>query len=98
MATPEQIRANRANAKKSTGPKDTERTRFNGLKHGLRAEQVVIPGESREEFEAEIAGWFDDWRPRPRARAALVERAAVATWKLRRAVRVEGAKLYNLGA
>ena len=53
MATAEQIRANRENAKKSTGPRRTEATRFNGLKHGLRAEQVILPGESRDEFEAE---------------------------------------------
>ena len=39
MATREQIEANRKNAQKSTGPRDTDRTRFNGLKHGLRAEQ-----------------------------------------------------------
>ena len=64
MATREQIEANRKNAKKSTGPRDTDRTRFNGLKHGLRAEQVVLPGEDPAAFRAEVEAWFDDWRPR----------------------------------
>src|SRR3954469_8140303 len=53
MATREQIEANRKNAQKSTGPRDTARTRFNGLKPGLRAEQVVLPGEAPAAFEAE---------------------------------------------
>ena len=87
MATREQIEANRRNARLSTGPKDTSRTRFNGLKHGLRSEQGVLPGESRDEFDAERDGWFGDWRPMTHTRAVLVERAAVASWRLRRAVR-----------
>jgi hypothetical protein len=98
MATREQIEANQTNAKKSTGPKVTERTRFNGLTHGLRSEQVVLPGESRDEFEAERQAWFDDWKPMSHTRAVLVERAVVATWKLRRATRAEQARLYETGA
>ena len=91
MASAEQIKANRNNAKRSTGPARTDRTRFNGLKHGLRAEQVVLPGESQDEFEAELKAWLDDWRPQSHTRAVLVERAAVASWRLRRAVRSEAA-------
>ena len=91
MATASQIRANRANATRSSGPLRTDRTRFNGLKHGLRAEQVVLPGEDPAEFEAERRGWLDDWRPMSHTRAVLVERAAIASWRLRRAVRSEAA-------
>ena len=66
MATQAQIDANRKNALKSTGPKSRpgkDKTRFNGLKHGLRAEQVVLPGEDPAEFAAELKGWSDDWKP-----------------------------------
>ena len=91
MASAEQIKANRNNSKRSTGPARTDATRFNGLKHGLRAEQVVLPGESQDEFEAERQAWLDDWRPKSHTRAVLVERAAVASWRLRRAVRSESA-------
>jgi hypothetical protein len=98
MATAEQIRANRENAKKSTGPRRTDATRFNGLTHGLRAEHVVLPGESEEAFEAERQGWIDDWRPMTHTRAVLVERATVASWKLRRASRVEATRLYEIAA
>ena len=90
MATREQI-GQPSNAKQSTGPRDTDRTRFNGLKHGLRAEQVVLPGEDPADFEAERRAWLDDWKPLSHTRAVLVERAAVASWRLRRAVRSEAA-------
>ncbi len=91
MPTQAQVDANRRNASRSTGPGRTDRTRFNGLKHGLRAEQVVLPGEDPAEFEAERQAWIDDWRPKSHTRAVLVERAAVASWRLRRAVRSEAA-------
>ncbi len=100
MATQAQIDANRKNALKSTGPKSQpgkEKTRFNGLKHGLRAEQVVLPGEDPAEFEAERQGWIDDWKPQSHTRAVLCERAAAASWRLRRSVRVEAARLRGLG-
>ena len=101
MTTKAQIAANRENAKKSTGPRSPDGkdvTKFNGLKHGLRAEQVVLPGEDRAAFEAETQAWFDDWKPASHTRAVLVERTAVASWKLRRATRVEAARLYETAA
>ncbi len=90
MATAEQIRANRLNAQKSTGPRNTDVTRYNGLTHGLCAKHMIVPGESLEACEAERRGWVDDWGPLTHTRAVLVERAFVASWKLRRATRVEG--------
>ncbi len=98
MATAAQIRANKENARRSTGPKVTDRTRFNGLTHGLCAVQVVIPGESHDEFDTWRDAWFGDWRPMTHTRAVLVERAAVASWKLQRATRSEAARLYDVAA
>ena len=68
------------------------------MTHGLRSEQVRLPGESHEELEAERQFWFDDWKPLSHTRAVLVERAFVASWKLRRATRAEQARLYETGA
>ena len=79
MATAEQVRANRENSKRSSGPRDTSRTRFNGLKHGLRAENLLVPGESEADLEAERRGWLDDWAPLTHTRAVLLERAFVAS-------------------
>ena len=99
MRSEAQREASRKNGAKSKGPTTPEgkdKVRFNGLVHGLRAEQVVLPGESAAEFEAERRAWFDDWRPGSQTRAVLVERAAAASWRLRRSVRVEAARLSKL--
>jgi hypothetical protein len=93
------ITANRANASHSTGPKSSAgkaKSRLNALKHGLRAEQVVIPGEDPRAFEAECAAWSADWQPKSHTRAILVERAAATSWRLRRCVRIEGMRLQQL--
>jgi hypothetical protein len=93
------INANRANASHSTGPRSSAgkaRSRLNALKHGLRAEQVVIPGEDPRAFEAECAAWSADWQPRSHTRAILVERAAATSWRLRRCVRIEGTRLQQM--
>src|SRR5947209_8537378 len=94
MRTELQREASRLNGAKSRGPKSPEGkavTKFNGLVHGLRAEELVLPGEDPAAFEAERRAWIDDWRPRSHTRAVLVERAAVASWRLRRATRSEAA-------
>jgi hypothetical protein len=94
-----QREASRINGAKSRGPTSPEGkavSKFNGLKHGLRAEQIVLPGEDPAEFEAERKGWMDDWKPQSHTRAVLVERAAIVSWRLRRSVRVEAARLREL--
>ena len=99
MRTQLQRRASRTNGSRSKGPRTPwgkSKVRFNGLKHGLRTEQVVLPGESQAEFEAEKQAWVDDWRPRSHTRAVLCERAASASWRLRRCVRAESARLRGL--
>jgi hypothetical protein len=93
------ITANRANASHSTGPRSSAgkaKSRLNALKHGLRAEQVVIPGEDPRAFEAECAAWSADWQPKSHTRAILVERAAATSWRLRRCVRIEGMRLQQM--
>ncbi|HEY2155993.1 MAG TPA: hypothetical protein VGH33_10210 [Isosphaeraceae bacterium] len=96
MATKEQIAANRKNARKSTGPKSPagkDQVKFNGLRHGLRAEAVVLPSEDDNEFKAFVDAWMDDWRPTTMARAQLVKEAAVAAWRKERCVRAEATRL-----
>jgi hypothetical protein len=93
------ITANRANASHSTGPRSSAgkaKSRLNALKHGLRAEQVVIPGEDPRAFEAECAAWSADWQPKSHTRAILVERAAATSWRLRRCVRIEATRLRQM--
>src|SRR5262245_17398499 len=86
-----QLAANRANALKSTGPRDTSSTRFNACTHGLRAEHAVLPGESEEAFQARMEKWMSEWNPEGDRQRFLVERAVIASWRMDRAVAVEEA-------
>ncbi len=101
MRSEKQREASRSNGAKSKGPKSPEGkavSSMNGLKHGLRANQVVLPGEDAAEFQAELEGWAGDWKPTCHTGAILVERAAVASWRLRRCVRAEKELLIEIAA
>ncbi len=94
MRTEAQREASRINGAKSRGPKTPEGkaiTRFNGLTHTLCAAQAVLPGEDPAQFQAHRDALFDDWRPMSYTRSLLVERLAIASWRLRRAVLSESA-------
>jgi hypothetical protein len=93
VTTERQRQANRANARKSTGPRTGAGkaiVRLNATKHGLRAAAVVIPGlESPAEWEAFRAGVVGSLRPAGALAEALADRAAGLLWRLRRVERVE---------
>ncbi len=59
MATLRQIAANQKNAKKSTGPRDTDASRRNALKHGLAGAGIVVQSDDHAALEKRKA----DWRP-----------------------------------
>lgn len=92
MTSQKQIEANRANAARSTGPRTADGkavVSLNAVRHGLRAQRIVIEGESQDEF--------DDFRNRLIARQApadplemlLVDRIAAGFWRLRRTGQIE---------
>ena len=84
MATQNQIRANRANAKSSTGPKTAEGKKIsakNSTRHGMVAETVVLDGESDERFKELLADFTLQLKPRTAAESAIVETMAIARWK-----------------
>jgi len=92
MATFKQIAANRRNALKSTGPKTPEGkaiVRLNSLRHGLRARTVVLPGESREEFNQLCDDLEAEWRPKSSSAQFYLEQMAISQWKL---IRMEGSE------
>src|SRR3546814_17932799 len=54
MATKKQILANRANARRSTGPATTagkSRASANAIKHGLTSKRIIIAGEDPAQLE-----------------------------------------------
>jgi hypothetical protein len=59
------------------------------LKHGLLSSQVVLPDEDQREFDALRTGLFDDLVPQGELESVFAERIVLATWRLRRVVRLE---------
>src|SRR5437764_15102159 len=89
--SPAQLAARRANAQKSTGPKDTSRTKFNGLTHGMRATTIVLPGEDEARYQRLHAALVQRHDPQDEATLFEVECAAKAAWKIERGEAVEAA-------
>jgi hypothetical protein len=92
MTSLRQIEANRHNALKSTGPKTEdgkERSRRNALRHGLTAETVIKPLESRNEYRAFEAAILTEYLPQTPIEQELVRRLASLFWRLRRATSIE---------
>ena len=91
-ATKAQIRANRENPKKSTGPRTEEgkaRVSLNALKHGLLARDAVLPEEDPAEFDRQLRDLERDLRPENSLEFELVRQIADAQWRMRRLVRIE---------
>src|SRR5438552_17251744 len=84
MATLKQIEANRRNALRSTGPKTQEgkaAVRLNSLRHGVYAKTLLLPGESREDFNQLCEDLEKDWQPQTRTEQEHVEEMATCIWK-----------------
>ena len=87
MATERQIKANRANAAKSTGPRTSEGKRIssqNAANPGLVSGTVVLKGESMRRFNDLAAALILQFQPRNSAEASLVQTMTVARWRLLR--------------
>jgi len=92
MATEKQIEANRLNAQKSTGPKSPEakaKVSMNSLRHGMRARALVLRSENEGRFHQLCDELEAEWQPQTTTEMALLEKMAVAQWKLVRAERRE---------
>jgi hypothetical protein len=79
--------ANRANAKKSTGPKSPTgkaTVSHNATTHGLHCQHLVLPCESKEAFHRFRTSYLVDLHPKTTTELLLVDRIVSASWKLRR--------------
>lgn len=66
MATQRQIAANQRNALLSTGLQSEAgkaRSRLNSIKHGLTARQVLLAGESQEQYDQLRQAVFEELMP-----------------------------------
>jgi hypothetical protein len=76
--------ASRENAKRSTGPRNTERSRYNALKHGLRARSPILPGEDAEALRARHDIFNASIAPQDEVERLLVNRLVKISWRLDR--------------
>ena len=87
MVSQRQLEANRANAKRSTGPKSASgkaRSRLNAVTHGLTSRQLVVGAEKPEDFDALREALFADFEPSGAFQCELVDEIARFQWRLRR--------------
>ena len=94
MASKKQIKANRQNAQKSTGPKTDEgkaAVSQNAVKHGLFAESV-IKGENEADYEAFRDNMLAELAPIGALELMLAERVVSLAWRLKRAERMQSVR------
>lgn len=92
MATTNQIRANQANAQKSTGPRTAEgkaRSAQNGLTYGLYAVKFAVTLEDQAQAEALRAALVAQHNPQNITEALLVQQLTQAAWQLQRVNNIE---------
>jgi hypothetical protein len=89
-----QLAANRANAKKSTGPRSEagkEKVSQNAIQHGLTGSFRVLEGESQNKFDNLFTQLLKDEQAVGAAEVELVRTMAEHIWCSRRASRIQEA-------
>ena len=101
MATEAQIRANRRNAQKSTGPRSSEGktgVSQNAVQHGLSARQAIISSESQADFDLYRDRMLGELAPASPMESMLAERIVSLSWRLKRAGRIQNQTIDALNA
>jgi len=92
MTTQKQVLANQENADKSTGPVTEEGKGVvsqNATKHGILSKEVVLPTESREEYQTVRQKFIDDLKPQGAVEQVLVDKIVIYHWRLQRVLVAE---------
>ena len=83
--SPAKLRANRRNARQSTGPKTEAgkaRASRNAISHGIFCKDVVLPTESNEAFQRFRHALLFDLRPEGALQQMVADRVVILSWKL----------------
>ena len=91
-----QLKANRSNAQKSTGPVTAAGKKIvanNAVKHGLFSKHLILNDENPEDYQLLLDGLQVELNPVGTLEQSLVERIAVTLWRQRRLVRSETAHI-----
>ncbi|MEJ2267545.1 MAG: hypothetical protein P8X70_00520 [Nanoarchaeota archaeon] len=94
MTSETQVEANKENAKLSTGPKDTEKTKFNAITHGLTAKSIKNE-EDLEEIKKLTEHLISELKPTNVIEEIAINRIVVSLWKLNKITRIQGMEFYN---
>jgi len=92
MNNEKRIEANKSNSKLSTGPRDTSKTRFNALKHGLLSKKVlrIIDKNDKKFMQYAKKGLIEQFGPPDNiVEEILYENFQIACWRLRHVNDVE---------
>ena len=96
MTTEKQAAANKANAKKSTGPKTAAgkaSVAGNAISHGILSKRLFLGDESPGDFQALQDDLRQALKPMGALELVLVEKVAIAIWKQKRLVAAETAMI-----
>jgi len=95
-----QIAANRANARKSTGPRTPEGravSKMNAVKHGILSKEVLVRGLHRKESGRELAAlhqrFWQELDPVGPVEEMLVDQIVTTHWRLRRTLTAESGEI-----
>ena len=95
------LAANRANARKSTGPRTKRgksRVRMNALRHGFFARGLLLTEEDRGEFDQLRRSILKTFSPSDPVELMLCERIVSASWRLRRLQMIENVTHHTTAA
>jgi hypothetical protein len=99
MASDAQIKANQANAQKSTGPiseAGKAKSSHNAVKTGLTGHTIVLPTDDVAAYERHIDRFFNDYDPADDEERTLVQWIADTEWRLLRIASLESG-IYAIG-
>src|SRR6185295_16995743 len=83
---------NKQNAQSSTGPataEGKETSKMNALKHGLTAQNPVLPTEKPADYESHKAMWLAELKPVTFTETRFAQIAIDTEWRLQRIRRIE---------
>ena len=99
MSTKAKTKANRQNARKSTGPRTAEgkaTVSKNAVKHGLFAAEAVITGENQADYELYRDQFLAELLPVEMVESMLAARVVSLSWRLQRAERMQNQSIEDV--
>src|SRR4051794_3763523 len=90
------VAANRANARRSTGPKTSEgkaKSSLNAVKTGLTGRTVLLPTEDAAQYKVHVKRFHEELKPVGELETNLVQSLADTQWRLNRIPSLESGLL-----